>query len=134
MSMEHDEFLIRARLDGNVLEGWVAAGWLTPNAEEGMQQFSEIDVARARLIQDLRRDIGVNDEGVGVILDLIDQLHGLRRTLGHLLTALQAQPQELHERLAVDLHQVMAAWPNRGPAADKPPDLAKGHSDTGQQF
>jgi len=127
MSMEHDEFLIRARLDGNVLEGWVAAGWLTPNAEEGMQQFSEIDLARARLIQDLRRDIGVNDEGVGVILDLIDQLYGLRRTLGRLLTALQAQPQELRERLAVDLHQVMAAWPNPGPAADKPPDPAKGH-------
>jgi chaperone modulatory protein CbpM len=127
MSMEHDEFLIRARLDGNMLEGWVAAGWLTPNAEEGMQQFSEIDLARARLIQDLRRDIGVNDEGVGVILDLIDQLHGLRRTLGRLLTALQAQPQELRERLAVDLHQVMAAWPNPGPAADKPPDPAKGH-------
>ena len=125
--MEHDEFLIRSRLDGNVLQGWVAAGWLTPNAEEGMQQFSEIDVARARLIQDLRRDIGVNDEGVGVILDLIDQLHGLRRTLGHLLTALQAQPQELLERLAVDLHQVMAAWPNPGPAAEKPPDPAKGH-------
>ena len=125
--MEHDEFLIRARLDGNVLEGWVAAGWLTPNAEQGMQQFSEIDVARARLIQDLRRDIGVNDAGVGVILDLIDQLHGLRRTLGHLLTALQAQPQELRERLAVDFHQVMAAGPNPGPAADKPPDPAKGH-------
>jgi chaperone modulatory protein CbpM len=135
MSMEHDEFLIRARLDDNVLEGWVAAGWLTPNAEEGMQQFSEIDVARVRLIQDLRRDIGVNDAGVGVILDLIDQLHGLRRTLGHLLTALQAQPHELRERLAVDLHQVMgAAWPNPGPAADKPSDPAKGHSGTGRQF
>jgi chaperone modulatory protein CbpM len=133
MSMEHDEFLIRARLDGNVLEGWVAAGWLTPNAEEGMQQFSEIDVARARLIQDLRRDIGVNDAGVGVILDLIDQLHGLRRSLGHLLKALQAQPQELRERLAVDLHQVMAAWPNPGRATDKPPDPAKGHQVTGRQ-
>jgi chaperone modulatory protein CbpM len=134
MSMEHDEFLIRARLDGNVLEGWVAAGWLTPNAEEGMQQFSEIDVARARLIQDLRRDIGVNDAGVGVILDLIDQLHGLRRTLGHVLTALQAQPQELRERLAVDLHQMMAAWPNPGQAVDKPANPVKGHSGTGRQF
>jgi chaperone modulatory protein CbpM len=127
MTMEHSEFLVRASIQADVLEGWVAAGWLTPNAEEGMQQFSEIDVARACLIQDLRRDIGVNDEGVGVILDLIDQLQGLRRTLGHLLTALQAQPQELRERLAVDLHQVMAAWPNPGPAADKPPDPAKGH-------
>ena len=122
--MEYDEFLIRARLDGNVLEGWVAAGWLTPNAEDGIQQFSAIDVARVRLIQDLRGEIGVNDEGVGVILDLIDQLHGLRRTLGHLLSALQSQPQDLRERLAVDLHQVLATWP--GPVSGTvPPDPAK---------
>lgn len=125
--MEQDEFLIRVRLDCNLLESWVAAGWLTPNAEEGLQQFSEMDVARVRLIQDLRRDIGVNDAGVGVILDLIDQLHGLRRALGHLLTALQAQPQELRERLAFDLHQVIAAWPSPGSAADNPPDPAKGY-------
>ena len=125
--MEHEEFLVRACIDGKVLDGWVAVGWLTPNADEGMQPFSEIDVARARLIQDLRYNIGVNDEGVGIILDLIDQLHGLRRTLGHLLTALQAEPQELRERLAVDLHQLMAAWPNAGLAADVPRDPAKGH-------
>jgi len=125
MSMDQEEFLIRARIDGNVLDGWVAVGWLTPNAE-GVQPFSEIDVARVRLIQDLRHNIGVNDEGVGVILDLVDQLHGLRRTLGHLLTALQAQPQELRERLAVDLQKLLAAWPNTGPAAE-PHDPAKGH-------
>ncbi len=125
--MQHQEFLLRACIDGNVLDGWVAVGWLTPNAEEGMEPFSEIDVARVRLIQELRRDIGVNDEGVGVILDLIDQLHGLRRTLGRLLMALQAQPQELRERLSDDLHQLMATWPNIGPAVDEPHDPAKGH-------
>ena len=123
--MDHEEFLIRAHIDGHVLDGWVAVGWLTPNAE-GTQPFSEIDVARARLIQDLRHNIGVNDEGVGVILDLVDQLHGLRRTLGGILTALQAQPQELRERLAVDLQQLLAAWPNTGPAAERH-DPAKGH-------
>jgi chaperone modulatory protein CbpM len=133
MSMQHDEFLIRARLDGNVLQGWVAAGWLTPNAEEGMQQFSELDVARARLIQDLRRDIGVNDAGVGVILDLIDQLHGLRRSLGHLLTALQAQPQDLRERLAVDLHQVLAAWSGPVSGTEAWPDAANSRPTNGRQ-
>jgi chaperone modulatory protein CbpM len=124
MSMEHSEFLLRASIQADVLEAWVAAGWLTPSSEEGLQQFSEIDLARVRLIQDLQRDIGVNDEGVGVILDLIDQLHGLRRTLGHLLSALQSQPQDLRERLAVDLHQVLATWP--GPVSGTvPPDPAK---------
>lgn len=107
--MDHSEFLVRANIEADVLEAWVAAGWLMPTAREGGVQFSEIDVARVRLIHDLRGDIGVNDEGVGVILDLIDQLHGLRRTLGHFLTALHTQPEDLRERLAVDLHHVMVA-------------------------
>ena len=41
-------------------------------------QFSEADLARARLIQDLRMDFGVNDEGISIILHLLDQLYGLR--------------------------------------------------------
>ena len=123
--MEHSEFLVRASIQTDVLEAWVAAGWLTPNAQDGIQQFSAIDVARVRLIQDLRGEIGVNDEGVGVILDLIDQLHGLRRTLGHLLSALQSQPQDLRERLAVDLHQILAAWPGPVSGTEPPPDPAK---------
>jgi hypothetical protein len=49
-------------------------------------QFFEIDVARVRLIRDLREDLGVNDEGISVILDLLDQLHGLRRTLTTVLS------------------------------------------------
>jgi len=44
-----------------------------------------MDLARARLIRDLKNDLGVNDEGVGVILHLLDQIHGLRRTLEDLL-------------------------------------------------
>jgi chaperone modulatory protein CbpM len=43
-----------------------------------------MDVERAHLIRDLKADLGVNDEGVDVILHLLDQLHGLRRALGQL--------------------------------------------------
>jgi chaperone modulatory protein CbpM len=43
-----------------------------------------MDVARAHLIQDLKADLGVNDEGVDVILHLVDQLHGLRRAMAQL--------------------------------------------------
>jgi chaperone modulatory protein CbpM len=129
MSMDHSEFLIRASLNAQVLEAWVAAGWLTPSAKEGAQEFSEVDVARVRLIQDLRRDIGVNDEGVGVVLDLLDQLHGLRRTLGHLLTALRRQPDDLRERLTIDLHHAMA-WTGRLP--DTEPRSGKGRPGTGR--
>jgi chaperone modulatory protein CbpM len=65
--MDHFEFLARAHLEPEVLEAWVAAGWLMPTDQE-KQQFLEIDLAREQLIQDLKNDIGVNDEGVAVTL------------------------------------------------------------------
>jgi len=35
--------------------------------------FSDADLARANLIRELQQDLGVNNEGVGVILHLLDQ-------------------------------------------------------------
>jgi len=64
-----------------VLEVWIEAGWLRPHREQSDWSFSTIDLARAQFILDLRGPMGVNDEGVDVILDLLDQIHGLRRAL-----------------------------------------------------
>ncbi len=105
--MEHREFLGLAHLEAELLETWVAAGWLVRGREDEGQHFTEADVARAQLIHDLQRDLGVNDEGIGVILDLIDQLHGMRRTLGHLLSAIHAQPDDVRERLIVSAQQAI---------------------------
>jgi chaperone modulatory protein CbpM len=33
---------------------------------------------KGALIRDLKADFGVNDEGIGIILHLLDQLYGLR--------------------------------------------------------
>jgi chaperone modulatory protein CbpM len=84
------EFLVRARLDHRSLEMWIAAGWLIPPQTDPELAFSDIDVARAQLIRDLREDLGVNDEGVSVVLHLIDQVHGLRRSMQELLAAMRA--------------------------------------------
>lgn len=46
--------------------------------------FSEIDLARAMLIRDLTEDLGVQEEGVDVILPLADQVHGLRQFISAL--------------------------------------------------
>jgi len=85
-----EEFLIRARLERHSLEAWVAAGWLVPPQTEPELMFSDIDLARAQLIRDLRDDLGVNDEGVSVILHLLDQMHGLRRTMRDLVDEMRA--------------------------------------------
>jgi chaperone modulatory protein CbpM len=78
------EFLVRTRLEYQVVEGWVAAGWLVPQRDPELA-FSEVDLARATLIRELRDDFGVNDEGISVILHLLDQVHGLRRSMRELL-------------------------------------------------
>jgi chaperone modulatory protein CbpM len=85
-----EEFLIRARLERQSLETWIAAGWLVPPQTDPDLMFSDVDVARAQLIRDLREDLGVNDEGVSVILHLVDQMHGLRRSMRDLLEELHA--------------------------------------------
>jgi chaperone modulatory protein CbpM len=54
-----------------------------------------VDVARAQLIRDLQ-GMGVNDDAMPIILDLIDQMHGLRRTLRVLLWEIAAQTGKAH--------------------------------------
>jgi chaperone modulatory protein CbpM len=99
------EFMIHARLDVEVLETWIDAGWLVPRRDDAARRFSEIDLARAHLIRDLQEDMGVNDEGVAVILDLVDQVHGLRRTLRELVSALGAQPEPLRHQIVADMRR-----------------------------
>jgi chaperone modulatory protein CbpM len=79
------EFCVLTRLERPVVETWLEAGWLVPPQNEPEPAFAEIDVARAKLIAELQRDFGVNDEGVTVVLHLLDQVHDLRRTLADVL-------------------------------------------------
>ena len=76
------EFCTLTKVERPLVERWVAAGWLIPPQTAPEPAFAEIDVARARLIRELRADFGVNDEGVDLILHLLDQVYDLRRVMG----------------------------------------------------
>ena len=91
--MEAEKFVVHARIDFHTLETWVEAGWLVPGHVEGRVHYSEVDLARAHLINDLS-GLGVNEAGVPIVLDLVDQLHGLRRALRDVLTARSGQAGE----------------------------------------
>ena len=84
MTMDKQEFLTSSGLQVQTLELWIEQEWLIPETSPAGMNFSGRDLARARLIRELKGDIGVNDEGVDVILHLMDQLHGLRRALADL--------------------------------------------------
>ncbi len=82
-----EEFQLRLDVDASTVQIWIEEGWLLPQRDQAGLAFSEPDVARARLIRDLKDEIGVNDEGIGIVLYLIDQVHGLRSVLRELLHA-----------------------------------------------
>jgi chaperone modulatory protein CbpM len=75
------EFLERARLDRQTLTVWIEEEWVIPVRAADELAFTDMDLARAQLIRDLKDNMGVNNEGLGVILHLLDQMHSLRRAL-----------------------------------------------------
>jgi chaperone modulatory protein CbpM len=85
MTITRQEFLLRARLDRDTLEMWIAEEWIIPIGSEAEMSFTDADLARAALIRDLKEDLDVNNAGVGVILNLVDQMHGLRKAVAELL-------------------------------------------------
>ena len=89
MTIAREDFLLLSRLDQEALGVFLAEEWLRPAEGAPELRFSEADLARAALIRDLREIFRINDEGIGVILDLIDQVHSLRRTLAGLLRAME---------------------------------------------
>jgi chaperone modulatory protein CbpM len=60
---------------------WVERGWVVPDAEGTAFVFREIDVARVRLIHDLRRDMAVGEDTIPLVLSLLDQIYELRSQL-----------------------------------------------------
>lgn len=91
------DFLHRAGLDQETLQVWIEEQWLIPANETPDLAFSDADLARAELIRELKRDLGVNDEGVGVVLALLDQVHSLRKALGDTLISVSNRPRPSEE-------------------------------------
>ena len=81
------------------LRMWVDAGWVRPRYKSGRAVFSDVDVARVRLIVDMRDDLGLARDSIPVVLSLIDQLHGVRRELRRLAAAVESEPDEVRARI-----------------------------------
>lgn len=94
MKISNEKFLSLSGMGHEMLDAWIEEEWLIPSGLSPELSFSEIDIARARLIRDLQVDFGVNDEGVGVILNLVDQLYGMRRTLMELRQAVRTTSEQ----------------------------------------
>jgi chaperone modulatory protein CbpM len=78
---------------------WVERGWVIPDTAETGFVFHEIDVARVRLIRDLRSDMDVGEDAISLVLSLLDQVYELRRKMKAVLHVLETQPSDVQVAL-----------------------------------
>ena len=89
------------------LAAWVERGWVRPEgvlpegvlptgvSSEGAPSdwdFAEIDVARVRLIRDVRHTMAVSEDTMPLVLSLLDQVYTLRGQLRAVARAVETQP------------------------------------------
>jgi chaperone modulatory protein CbpM len=104
--LSEKELLARVdRLTVTRLRVWVSQGWIKP-ADEAAQGFSEADLARAALICNLEDELGFDEEDVPVLLNLIDQIHGLRAELKGLLAALDDLPDDVRGTVRLRISKI----------------------------
>jgi chaperone modulatory protein CbpM len=94
MLSERDLLARVQRLTVTRLRVWVAQGWIKPT-DARAPNYSEADLARAALICNLEDELGFAEEDVPVLLNLIDQIHGLRAELKGLVDALEDLPPDI---------------------------------------
>jgi chaperone modulatory protein CbpM len=83
-------------LDRDELIDWIERRWVQPEASPADHwHFHDVDVARVRLIYDLRRVFETPEETVPLVLSLLDQVYELRCQLKRLTQAVATQPAEV---------------------------------------
>lgn len=81
------------------LVAYIEAELVIPLQTDEGRMFRQMDMARLELLCDLSVQLGLEEDALGVILSLIDQLHGVRHELRCVLGAIAQQPEELRSRL-----------------------------------
>ncbi len=111
-TMTFDEVVAEIRaLTPEDLEAWVNARWVVPAADvgetSGPPTFREADVARVRLIAEIRYEFDVADDALDLFLSVLDQSHDLRRRLRLLEAAITAQPEDTRAAINRALREIM---------------------------
>ena len=85
-------------LEAHVLRSWVDAGLVRALNRDPLQ-FDEADVARVQLICELHYELAVEEETLPLIVSLVDQLYGLRRSARAFNDAIADEPEEVRLRI-----------------------------------
>src|SRR3546814_16171816 len=81
MAVRFDEILVTLDIGASELSAWIEQHWVLPVEVEGDLLFDDPDVARVKLIAELRNDLGVNADAIPGVLRLRDHVPCLRLDL-----------------------------------------------------
>jgi chaperone modulatory protein CbpM len=104
MLTERDLIARVHRLTVTRLKVWVEQGWIKPE-DRATRVYSEADLSRAMLICNLEDELGFSEEDVPVLLNLIDQIHGLRAELKSLVEVLDDLPPDIRTTVRMRITQ-----------------------------
>lgn len=102
----HDALAAVPDLTADQLDRYILMGVIQPVQSEQGPVFRDIDIARLSLIVDLADGYSLDDEALGLIMSLLDQLHGLRGDMRAILDAVAHEPPETRARLSRTIQEV----------------------------
>jgi len=92
-------------LEADELNLWIERRWVRPERRDGKIRFADIDIARIRLIYDIRYTLDVAPDTVPVMLSLIDQLYTMRRQMRGVFNALDSLPPDARQTILASLER-----------------------------
>ena len=81
-------------IEPHELEHWIHQRWVLPDSGDSGYLFHDFDVARVRLIVELKHDLAIDEEAMPV----------LRRRMKALAAAIEALPEESRQALRARLN------------------------------
>lgn len=87
------------RLTRTQLISFVEARIVTPVHSDRGPVYRQLDLARMELLCDLTEQFDLDEDSLGVLISLVDQLHGVRAELRALVDAIAEEPPEVRDRI-----------------------------------
>lgn len=97
-----------SRLSQPQLVAFLDADLVRPTLSAEGPVFCAPDLARLELLCDLSDQFNLDDDALGVVIGLIDQLHDTRRHLHAMAQAIEAEPQDLRARVGARFVGILA--------------------------
>lgn len=91
------------------LLAYMQAEVVVPLQTDSGPLFRPVDLARLALLCDLTEDFALEGDALGIVMQLLDQLHDARHHLHLILEAIASEPPEVRNRIGTRLAGGLAA-------------------------